>query len=128
MKKLQLVLAFCLLSFASFAQNETERVFLYKINGNYFLRVEIPYSADLASPENKITVEVPDQNIHLEASLADLKDRQTQNEYTDFVANYDFKIGKKEAFRFKKLKCIVNFNYTNFEESFSYEFRKFMWQ
>ena len=111
-----------------FSQNETERVFTYKKNGIYFLRVEIPYNIDLASLYNKIIVEIPNQNIKLESNLNDLRTRQTQNEYTEFVANYDFKIDKKEALRFKKLKCIVSFNYTNIEESFSYEFRKFMWQ
>jgi hypothetical protein len=128
MKTINLILAFCLLSLIGFSQNETERVFTYKKNGTYYVRVEIPYNVDLTSIENKITVEIPNQNIKLEANLSDLQTRQTQNEYTDFVANYDFKIGKKEALRFKKLKCIVSFNYTDIEESFSYEFRKFMWQ
>ena len=128
MKTLNLILAFCLLSIVGFSQNETERVFTYKKNGTYFVRVEIPYNVELASVENKIIVEIPNQNIKLEANLSDLQTRQTQNEYTDFVANYDFKIGKKDALRFKKLKCIVSFNYTDIEESFSYEFRKFMWQ
>jgi len=128
MKTLNLILAFCLLSIVGFSQNETERVFTYKKNGTYFVRVEIPYNVELASAENKIIVEIPNQNIKLEANLSDLQTRQTQNEYTDFVANYDFKIGKKDALRFKKLKCIVSFNYTDIEESFSYEFRKFMWQ
>ena len=128
MKTLNLILAFCLLSIVGFSQNETERVFTYKKNGTYFVRVEIPYNVELASADNKIIVEIPNQNIRLETNLSDLTKRQDQNELTHFVANYDFKIGKKEALRFKKLKCIVSFNYTDIEESFSYEFRKFMWQ
>lgn len=110
-----------------FAQNESERIFLYKSGKQYFVRVEIPYYTDLANPENKILVEVPGTGIKHVASLDDMKNHQSQNEFTDYVAVYDFPIGKNKLFRLKSLKCRVSFEYDEMEEFFSLEFRKFVW-
>lgn len=128
MKKLTILISLCLLSFLGYSQNESERIFLYKSHGEYYVRVEIPYFTDLATPENKIIVEVPNTKIHHEVSLADMRMHQEQNEFTDYVAVYDFPIGKDKLFRFKRLNCKVSFNYVEMEEFFSLEFRKFMWQ
>ena len=127
MKKLAAIITFCLISFLGYGQEEVERIFLYKSHGEYFVRVEIPYYTDLATPENKIIVEVPGQNIRHEASLVDMQERQTQNELTDYVAIYNFPIGKNHLFRLRKMKCRVSFDYQAMDESFTLEFRKFMW-
>lgn len=127
MKKLLAASFFILLSFAAFSQKDVERVFLYKSEGQYFVRVEIPYFNDLATPDNKIVVEVPGSKVRMESSLVDMSVRQTQNEYTDYIAVYDFPIGKDKLFRFKKLKCKVTFDYQQVEEFFTLEFDKFVW-
>ncbi len=127
MKKLFVLLTFCLISFLGYSQDEIERIFLYKSNGEYFVRVEIPYFTDLASPENKIIIDVPGKHIRQVVSLMDIKKHQSQNEFTDYVAVYNFKIGKNSLFRMKKLKCRVRFDYKGMDESFTLEFRKFMW-
>ena len=127
MKKILTLLSFCFLSFLAFSQNESERLFLFKSEGQYFVRIEIPYFYDLASADNKLVVEVPGKGIKHEVTLADMEIHQTQNEYTDYVAVYDFPIGKRDLFRFKELKCTVTFDYQQMEEFYSLEFHKFVW-
>ena len=127
MKKLLTLLGLCFYTSLVFAQNESERIFLYKSGKEYFVRVEIPYFTDLATPENKIVVEVPGYKIKHVVDLADMKVHQSQNEFTDYVAVYDFPIGKNNLFRLKSLKCRVSFEYDEMEEFFSLEFRKFVW-
>jgi len=127
MKKLLALIAFCFCTSIVFAQNETERIFLFKSGKEFFVRVEIPYYTDLATPDNKIVVEVPGYKIKHVVDLADMKAHQSQNELTDYVAVYDFPIGKNNIFRLKSLKCRVSFDYVEMEEFFSLEFRKFVW-
>jgi len=127
MKKLITLLTFCVLSFIAYSQNESERIFLYKSEGEYYVRIEIPYFYDLASPENKVRVEVPGTTIKHEVSLANMEAHMEQNELTDYVAVYDFPIGKHNIFRFKELKCQVTFDYQQMEEFYSLEFHKFVW-
>ena len=111
----------------AFSQNETERIFLYKSGKEFFVRVEIRYYTDLATSENKIIVEIPSYKIKHVVNLAEMKKHQSQNELTDYVAVYDFPIGKNKLFRLKSLKCRVDFEYDELEEFFSLEFRKFVW-
>ncbi len=127
MKKLVALLFLCFISIFAYSQNEIERIFLYKRNDQYFVRVEVPYFYDLASAENKLVVEVPGTPIRHEVSMADMSAHQTQNEFTDYVAVYDFPIGDRKLFRFKELKCLVTFDYQQMEEFYSLEFHKFVW-
>jgi hypothetical protein len=125
MKKLLAIATFLFVAIVAFGQTETERVFLYKKNGAYFVRIEVPYDYAMAIPENKLLVEVPEKNIHFEASLSDMPKHQSQNEFTDYVAVYDFPLGKHSVF--KKLNCRISFDYKQVEEKFSLEFHKFVW-
>ena len=127
MRKLLTLLALCFCTSLLFAQNESERIFLFKSGKQFFVRVEIPYFTDLATAENKIVVEVPGTDIKHIVNLEDMKIHQSQNEFTDYVAVYDFPIGKNNLFRLKSLKCRVSFEYDEMEEFFSLEFRKFVW-
>ena len=125
MKKLFTLFFLLMLTILAYSQNERERLFLFKKNGEYFLRIEIPYDYDLAVEDNKLVVEVPTRSIRHEASLLDMPLRQSQNEFTHYVAVYDFCLGKYN--RFKKLKCRITFDYKQVEEFFSLEFHKFVW-
>lgn len=127
MKKIITLAFFCLLSFLSYSQNESERIFLYKSEGQYFVRIEIPYFYDLAAPDNKLIVRVAGTSIKHEVNLTDMEAHMTQNEFTDYVAVYDFPLGKHSIFRFKELKCQVTFDYQQMEEFYSLEFHKFVW-
>jgi hypothetical protein len=127
MKKFAALFILSFVSILAYSQNEIERIFLFKSKGEYYVRVEVPYFYDLATPENKLVIEVPGTNIRHEVTMEDMNAHQTQNEFTDYVAVYDFPIGHRKLFRFKELKCLVTFDYKQMEELYSLEFHKFVW-